>query len=196
MRNETRAEAARQQMIARLLRRDGRENIPPEINHSLDLDYFLTIKRKEGLLCLCDDSAAVEALQAAAWKVWAAFGERIARKNFTGLFLFDAGEQRGEWAACDGMAVRYSTTNGTLAYKIGVSSQAVSNGEQELLQVLLHEVCHVLNWTAYGHEAEWHAAFGQMLAEFNHATGMTLENDGWDFNGEGGWRTPPEQPWL
>lgn len=193
-REMTGAEAARKRMIQRMGRRlDNADQVPPPINGGEVMKEFLRAERSMGLLSLSDDETAKKRLHAAALRVWGVFGERLARANVKGLFLWpeDCG---GIYAESDGMTVRRTDQAGKVYFMIGVYEGAAYYGEDYLLLVLIHEAAHALNFEA-GHYAYWHGFLDQLLAEFNQRTGRELVNDYASFNDEGR-RKPPGQPWI
>ncbi len=176
---------------ARMIRRAQKKNLPPPFEGGGDMQHFLDFSRDAGLTGFYHDEQAKKTLMDAAALVWDVFSEQLEGKPVNALYLFREMDCTGYYSECCGMCSLYPLTRGGMAFKIGISAECVAAGRDMLLETLIHEACHVLAWLPDGHPPHWHGFLTAQLAVFEQRTGIHLEPDLCDYNGEVGFKTVP-----
>lgn len=147
---------------------------------------FLRMQKSEGLRRLYwPEQRLQQEVESLIENVWDAFYSEIMgslHPPIKGFFCFDPGECGGAYAGDDGICVWMGEPT---AFYIGLASNILQS-EEQTLNVLIHELAHVLAFDPYsgGHSPHYEAKLDLMLTQFNARHGTALENDYVTFNDE------------
>lgn len=96
--------------------------------------------------------------------------------TIAGLFLYDHNECEGEFAITHGICLQQRRkTNGEQRAIIGLTTAAVSRGEDYTAFVLLHEIAHAA--TGDGHTMQFQQYLDYLIMTYNAKYGTNLQND-------------------
>ena len=94
------------------------------------------------------------------------------------VYVYDQHQQPANLAKNDGYSsVSKRQTDGRRVASIGVSIQALQQGDEYAVMVLLHELTHILSSYPAEHGTEFHRTLDKLIARYNAATGAKIEND-------------------
>ena len=125
---------------------------------------------------ICDDPAEKQRLAEYITPVAALFPYFVG-KLIGGVYPYRMTEQgTEELREADGITWEYHDTDtGKVGYMIGVSIDAMNEGEPYTAFLFMHELAHIT--TGGDHPRAFHDQLNELLAIYNRATGANLAND-------------------
>ncbi len=125
---------------------------------------------------ICDDPTEKQRLVQYIAPVAALFPYFV-EKLIGGVYPYRMGEQgTAELRESDGITWEYHDTDtGKVGYMIGVSIDAMNEGEEYTAFLFMHELAHIT--TGGEHPRAFHDQLDELLLIYNRATGESLAND-------------------
>lgn len=94
------------------------------------------------------------------------------------VYCYDQQQQPPHIAKNDGYSsVSERQADGRRVASIGVSVQAIQQGDAYATMIFLHELAHILRSYPVEHGREFHRTLDGLIARYNAATGAQIEND-------------------
>lgn len=94
------------------------------------------------------------------------------------VYCYDQQQQLPTLAKNDGFSsVSEHQKDGRRVASIGISIQAMQQGDECAVMVLLHELTHILSSYPAEHGRTFHQTLDKLIARYNTATGAKIKND-------------------
>lgn len=142
-----------------------------------DHDTALRLLDQQGLVRCMDPHWLAEAKRLFL-EIIVALRETVMSSCLSLVYCYDQQKQPPNIAKCDGYSsVSEHLRDGRKVASIGVSIQALQQGDAHALLILLHETAHILGSYPVEHGVEFHEQLDKLIAQFNQRTGGRLVND-------------------
>lgn len=142
-----------------------------------DHDTALRLLDQQGLVRCMDPHWVAEAKRMFL-PVIVALQDAVMGSVLSLVYVYDQRQQPPNIAFCDGYSsASEQMQDGRRVASIGVSIQALQQGDAYATMVLLHELTHILKAYPVEHGVEFHAQLDRLIDRFNAATGSNLVND-------------------
>lgn len=106
------------------------------------------------------------------------FAAEIEEVRTVGLYSYEMPMQGEGLRDADAQLWRNCTTDGSGTFHLfGIASEAIEQGSDYSVMVLLHELAHAIVHAAHDHDTTFHTVLDGLIDRFNRATGSHIAND-------------------
>lgn len=142
-----------------------------------DHDVALRLLDRQGLI-RCTDPHWVAEAKRLFLPVVIAMRDDVMGSVLSLVYCYDQRQQPPALAKNDGYSsVSKRQTDGRRVASIGISVQAIQQGDGYATMILLHELAHILRAYPSEHGPEFHRELDRMIEQFNRRTGGHIVND-------------------